>query len=139
MSSRAFEQPNDELEAQLSALGSRIAWAPTPDLAHAVLASHTQPAPREIWDRRRTWLAVAAILLLLSGTLLASSSIRSTVADFLGIEGLRIELGESVTTPAAHPNLGTPTSMQDFQHWLPFAPMQPDTLGGPDAVYLRVL
>jgi hypothetical protein len=77
---------------------------------------------------------------LFIGALLAgSSSVRTSVAEFLGIDGLRIEFGDPETTPTSVPNLGTPTSQQDLVRWLPFTPMQPATLGEPDAVYLRIL
>jgi hypothetical protein len=85
-------------------------------------------------------MAAAAVALLLLGALLAgSSSIRSSVADFLGIDGLRIEFGEPETIPTTMPDLGTPTSQQDLERWLPFTPLRPTALGEPDAVYLRIL
>jgi hypothetical protein len=140
MSSRTFDFSNDELESQLAALGSRIEWAPTPDLASGVLAEVAVPTPLRRSSHRRRWLAAAAMALLLIGALLAaSSSIRGSVAGFLGIDGLRIELGEPETTPTSMPNLGTPTSAQELARWLPFTPMQPSALGEPDAVYLRIL
>lgn len=140
MSSRPFDQTNSDLERQLTELGSQLAWAPTPDLVAAVAGATHIPTPLPSPHHRRRWLAAAAIALLLVAAVLAgSSSIRSTVADFLGIDGLRIERGEPETTPTSLPNLGTPTSMQDFQRWLPFTPMQPAGLGSPNSIYIRIL
>ena len=140
MSSRTFDIPNDDLESRLSALASRLEWAPTPDLASEVMATISAPTPLPRPDHRNRWLAAAALALLLVGALLAgSSSIRDSVAEFLGIDGLRIEFGEPETTPTSMPNLGTPTSQQELARWLPFTPMQPAALGEPDAVYLRIL
>lgn len=140
MSSRTSDLPDDNLESQLAALGSRLEWPPTPDLQSEVVATLSAPTPLPRPDHRRRWLAAAALALLLVGALLAgSSSIRDSVAEFLGIEGLRIEFGETETTPVSMPNLGTPTTQQDLARWLPFTPMQPAALGDPDAVYLRIL
>jgi hypothetical protein len=140
MSSRTFDFSNDDLESQLAALGTQLEWGPTPDLTSEVMATISAPAPLPQPDHRRRWLAAAAMALLLVGALLAgSSSIRDSVAEFLGIDGLRIEFGEPETTPTSMPNLGTPTTQQDLARWLPFTPMQPAALGEPDAVYLRIL
>jgi hypothetical protein len=130
----------DDLDAQLSELGARLAWSETPDLAGAIQVAGATPISISPVHRRHRWFAAAALALLLIGTALAaSSSARSTVADFLGIEGLQIEWGDPETTPRPLPTLGTPTTMQDFERWLPFTPRQPAALGTPDAVYLRVL
>ena len=140
MPDRTFATPNDELDAQLFDLGTRLHWAPTPDMTSVVAASLADPVPPPSRSDRRRWLAAAAIALLLIGALLVrSSSVRTSVADFLGIDGLRIELGEPETTPTSLPSLGTPTSIQDFARWLPFAAMRPTALELPDAVYLRIL
>lgn len=100
------------LERALRALGRDLAYPPTPDLARAVrqrLAS-APPPPRPFWARfapapRR--LAVALlILLLLAGALLAFvPGIRATVANRLGLPGIRIVY----LTPTPSPTV-TPTS-----------------------------
>jgi hypothetical protein len=140
MYSRPIQTSYDDLDAQLAALGERLDWSATPDLSSMVVESLGAPAALPAPHRRRLWLAAAAIAILLLGALLAgSSSVRTSIADFLGIDGLRIEFGEPETTPTSLPTLGTPTSAQDFEFWLPFTPMQPASLDEPDAVYLRIL
>ena len=140
MSSRTFDIPNDDLDSQLAALGSRLEWAPTPDLASEVMSTISAPTPLPRPDHWPRWLAAAALALLLVGGLLAGpSSIRDSVAEFLGIDGLRIQFGEPDTMPTSMPNLGTPTLMEDLARWLPFTPMQPAALGDPDGIYLRIL
>jgi uncharacterized protein DUF4367 len=141
MSSRAFELPIEDLESQLAALGEQLSWTPTPDLTAGVLEGLASPTPLPMRIRRRWWLAAAALAILLAGALLlGSASVRSTVADFLGIDGIHIEFRESEPeTAPVSPALGTPTSMQELDRWLPFTPAIPETLGEPDAVYLRFL
>jgi hypothetical protein len=140
MPDRATGMSSFDLDAQLTALGGELSWAPTPDLVAGVIGAPTSPAPVH-FARRRRWLLAAAVLAVLLGgaILLGSGTVRTSVADFFGIDGLRIEFGEPDTTPVSHPVLGTPTTMQNFERWLPFTPMQPAALGVPDAVYLRVL
>ena len=141
MSSRAYDLPIDDLETQLTALGERLSWAATPDLTAGVLDGLARPTPLPVRSRRRWWLAAAALAILLTGAIiLGSASVRSTVADILGIDGIRIEFRESEPeTAPVSPALGTPTSMQELDRWLPFTPAVPDALGKPDAVYLRFL
>jgi hypothetical protein len=141
MSSQAFDMPDAALDAQLTQLGTRLSWAPTPDLASGVLQALAAPTPLHAQRRRRWWLAAAAIAVLLAGALLlGSASVRSTVADFLGIDGIHIEFRESEpeTLPESL-NFGTPASMRELENWLPFTPAVPSALGEPDAVYLRFL
>jgi hypothetical protein len=136
MSERNF----DPLERELFSLGQSLRWTPTPDLAAAVQESAIVPLPPRSDHSWRRWaLAAAFLLLLIGGVLAASSSARDSVAGLLGIDGLRIELGEPDTTPKPNPVLGTPTTFEDFERWLSFTPLQPSALGTPDVVYLRVL
>lgn len=136
-----MSEPNlDQLDRDLLALGTALRWTPTPDLTGAVLAAASAPVPLRPERSWRRWALAAALLLLLAGGVLAASSTaRDTVADFLGIDGLRIEFGEPDTAPKPNPVLGTPTTFEDFERWLSFTPMQPSALGTPDALYLRVL
>lgn len=140
MSDRATGMPDFDLDAQLTALGAELTWVPTPDLLAGVLGAPASSLPVRFKPPRH-WLLVAALLAVILGgaILLGSRTVRTSVADFFGIDGLRIELGQPDTTPVSQPVLGTPTTMQDFERWLPFTPMQPTELGSPDAVYLRVL
>jgi hypothetical protein len=92
-----------ELERELLALGDEIAWPPTPDLAMAVReriaaeprarARSRWPLPRLGWPVPRVAPALAAVLavLIAFGVLLAASSgVRATLRDWLGIGSVRI-------------------------------------------------
>jgi hypothetical protein len=141
MSSQAYDLPIEDLETQLAALGERLSWTATPDLTGGVLDGLAGPTPLPASNPHRWWLAAAALAVLLVGALLiGSASVRSTVADFLGIDGIHIEFRESEPeTAPVDPSFGTPTSMQELDRWLPFTPALPQALGEPDAVYLRFL
>jgi hypothetical protein len=133
-----------ELELQLVALREDVAWPETPDLATAVqarVAREPRPERRRVW--RPTWLAPAVVALLLLlvalGALLAASSgVRATVRDWLGIGSVRIarvqrlpdlsparqlELGRRGSAAAANRHLGSPVATVR-------------ALGAPDAIYL---
>lgn len=141
MSSHAFDMPDAALDARLAELGAQLSWTPTPDLAPVVLDALATPTPLPTPHQRRWWLAAAALAILLAGALLlGSTSVRTTVADFLGIDGIHIEFRESKPeTAPVNPFFGTPTSMRELESWLPFTPAVPAALGEPDTVYLRFL
>jgi hypothetical protein len=133
-----------ELELELRALGDEIAWPPTPDLVAAV-QTRVAAAPRR--RARRAWpvprlapalAAVLAVLLAVAVLLAASSGVRATLRDWLGIGSVRITrvhrlpdlapartlgLGRRATLAAAGRELGRPVATVH-------------ALGAPDAVYL---
>lgn len=134
------ERNLDQMEQELLSLGQSLRWAPTPDLTSEVLASAVSPVPLRTERSWRQWaLAAALLLVLIGGVLAASSTARDAVADFLGIDGLRIERGQPEMSSPPAPVLGTPTSLQDLHRWLPFEPLAPAALEPPTAVYLRIL
>jgi hypothetical protein len=133
-----------ELERELRALGNEIAWSPTPDLAAAVqarVAGEPRGRGRRAWPVPRltpAFAAVLAALLALAVLLAASSGVRATLRDWLGIGSVRITrverlpdlaparelaLGRRATVAAANRHLGSPIATVR-------------ALGAPDAVYL---
>ena len=133
-----------ELERELIALRDEFAWPPTPDLAAAVrerITAEPRARARSWWPASRLAPALAAVLavLIALGVLLAASSgVRATLRDWLGIGSVRITrverlpdlaparqlgLGRRATVAAANRHLGSPIATVH-------------ALGRPDAVYL---
>jgi hypothetical protein len=147
-----------ELELQLIALRDEVAWPATPDLAAAVqerVAREPRGAERPRWPRargaggreRRSWLqrplvpALAALLVVLVafGVLFAASSgVRATVRDWLGIGSVRITRVERLPdlSPARQLLLGRRATVAQANAYLgsPIATVR--ALGAPDAIYL---
>jgi hypothetical protein len=135
-----------ELERELRALGEEIAWTPTPDLAAAVQARvATEPRPRP--RARPPWpvprlapaLAAALAVLIALGVLLAASSgVRATLRDWLGIGSVRIARVERLPdlAPARQLALGRRTTLAAASRRLGAPIATVDALGAPDAVYV---
>jgi hypothetical protein len=82
-----------ELERDLRALGSELAYPPTPELTQAVrerLPAATVPV-RRLPARRTLAIALAALLVAAGGAFAASPRIRHSVLDWLGLRSVRIE------------------------------------------------
>lgn len=158
----------DELERALSDLGPRVTFPPTPDLAVAVRSATTRSPSVSRGDVRRfpvrRLLAAAAIVVLaLVMGLVLSKGFRSTVADFLGVRGVRIVIeretpappaavrGTPAASPVAPPRAATPVgtglllgrrvTLAEAQAAVPYTIHVPTlgSLGEPDEVYLRTL
>lgn len=150
--------PDAALERDLLDLGSSIAWPPTPDLVPGIRARlHAPPTAQRGWRTRsiafRRPFAIAAVILLalVAGVLLASG-LRHTVADILGVRGIRIviERVHPTVPPTVVPGsppvpvgqrllLGDRLDLKAAQRLAGFrihAPA-PDQLGQPDEVYAR--
>ena len=134
-----------ELELQLVALREDVAWPPTPDLAAAVQARVALEPPRTTRRGRPPgrWLvpalAVVLVVLVAFGALFAASSgVRATVREWLGIGSVRItrvqtlpdlsparglELGRRATAAQAGAHLGSPIATVR-------------ALGAPDVIYV---
>jgi hypothetical protein len=120
-----------------------------PQLAARVTAAiRTGPAPRverlpRLLSRPVAVFGTAVLLVAISATLAFSPAARDAVADFLGIGGVRIEVGPSAgPTPTAAPgenlSLGVATSLEDAQERVDFdirLPNVADLPAAPDSVY----
>lgn len=141
--SERFDQPDNELAAALKALGERLEYPETPDLASAVRQElDSRTAPRSgLLDFPRPWLAAAAVLILLVvGAALIYSGSRTAVADWFDIPGFTLVADDPDDQPAlGEPlDLGEQISLDEARAAVDFEIMTPehDLLGEPDEVYL---
>lgn len=128
-----------DLERSLRSLASRDDLFPaTPDIAADVGARIRPVRPA----RRVAWRMVAAIVLVALATLVASLVIprsRSAIADFFGIEGIRIERDAGDAPALSEPTsiggallLGERTTLDTATDAAPFDVMLPaDAVAGP--------
>ena len=125
----------NDLERSLTTLGPRIDWPDGADLTGSVRA-----AIDEEGQRRAPWrtLAYAATFVALVATvsLLTVPGVRTAVADFLGIGGVRIDTEGTAPTPAAELDLGEGVSLARARDSVSFEVRLPDALGRPDSVWL---
>lgn len=151
---------DDELDRALRALGSELDYpAPADDLAATVTRRIATGEGRPAWWQRvvpawltdptarraRPWQPLAAaaalVLVLFVGSLLAFPAVRQTVADWLGLRGIGITVGPTLSPlPTQHRplRLGTPMSLADAQATVPWTILLPAdaNLGPPDEVYV---
>jgi len=111
-----------ELEARLSELA--VDWPEAPDVAPRVRAQLEARPRRRIWPRVAIPVAVLALVA-------AVPPARSTVLDWLGIDGVKIERVPEAPTPAP---TTTPLDLGERVP-LPSDALVPDDLGKPDEVY----
>ncbi|MGH2826680.1 MAG: hypothetical protein ACRDKF_06885 [Actinomycetota bacterium] len=130
-----------DFERSLTELGSHIDWPAETDMSEPVRARiEGRQAPRRTWgpvSGRARMLAYAAIVVALVaiGTLATFPGVRTAVADFLGLGGVRIERGGPQPAPADELNLGEQVSLSEASERVEFDVVVPDQLGEPDVVY----
>ena len=129
-----------DLERKLDALGARIAYPPTPDLAGAVAARLERRRPRRAW--RRPALATLAAALAAAGALLAASpGARSAVLDWLEVAGVRIERVPALpeVRVRTEPYFGSRTTLAAAVRDAGFGVLRPriGDLERPDEVYFQ--
>ena len=125
-----------ELERTLAEVGGRIEWPEAADLTRSVRAAIGGDSPRRFTPARA--LAYAAILaaLVVAASLVSFPGVRTAVADFLGIGGVRIDTEGSAPTPAAELDLGEQMSLAGARDAVAFDVRLPAALGPPDSVWL---
>jgi hypothetical protein len=125
-----------DLEQSLTAAGQRIAWPDDADLTRSVRSAIGNDTPRRLsWARGLAYAATfAALVVALS--LLSFPGVRTAVADFLGIGGVRIDTGGSAPTPTGDPDLGERMSLSQARDGVAFEVRVPAALGRPDSVWL---
>lgn len=125
------------IERALGDLAAYVEFPQTPDFAAALDLSPVHPA--RAW-RRRLAIAFAVLLVAAGAVLAASSQARSTVLDWFGIGGVRIErvpelpeVPRRTTTP-----FGRPTTLESAREQVAFRIRVPqlEGLGPPDRVFI---
>jgi hypothetical protein len=130
------------LEQVLKDIGPRLAWPAEPQLARSVVAAIAAREPvqeKKRAHRFRPALAfgVAVLVVLFASLALVafSPAAREAVADFLGIGGVRIEIGPTGPTPTARPGdnlfLGDETTLEEARERVDFQVRVPSVLGLP--------
>ncbi len=144
------EHQDPDLERELRELGDRLEYPTTPDVTESVLRRLQEDSPgggRYSPLSSRLLRTVAATLLIVLFTVLLlsfSPSVRTAVADWLGVAGIKISFLPQ--TPKPQPasvgsslKLGKHLSLSEAQRRVPFEIIVPNIpeLREPDAVYLR--
>jgi hypothetical protein len=128
------------LETRLLDLGAHIEYPAVPPLTSLVRDRiATSPQRRPSWWRRPAVLVAAAAVVIVALGVVAVPTSREAVADFLGIDGIRISFDdppsdEPVGTELA---LGRRVTFEEAQGSVDFEVKVPQRLGEPDAVYLN--
>jgi hypothetical protein len=141
-----YFQSRAELEHALHGLASFIEYPPEPALAPAVRARIEQDAARvpqrvSAWSvllgslRRPAFAAVAA-LVALSVMFIAWPSGRIAVANWLGLQDIRITYEEPPEGIGTELSLGEQTTLFEAQARVDFDILVPADLGTPDTVFL---
>ncbi len=131
-----------ELERSLRDAAPRVPYPPTPDIRAAVVKRvRRAPDPVPIVTRSRLRLALAAACVAVSATVATvglSPSARRAVADWLGVDGVRISF-DNVPLEGLEDelNLGRRVSFKEAQEVVDFEIAVPAVLGEPDAVFVR--
>ena len=125
-----------ELEQSLTEAGRRIEWPDDSDLTRSVRAAIGDDSPRRITPARVLAYAATLAALVMAVSLLSFPGVRTAVADFLGIGGVRIDTGGSAPTPAGELDLGKRMSLSRAREAVAFEVRLPAVLGPPDSVWL---
>jgi hypothetical protein len=125
-----------ELERSLTEMGRRIEWPEAADVTRSVRAAIGNETPRRVTPVRVLAYAATVAALVVTVSLLSFPGVRTAVADFLGIGGVRIDTGGSAPSPAAELDLGERTSLARAQESVAFEVRLPSALGQPDSVWL---
>ena len=130
------------LDVALRDLGAHLAWPPEVDLAARVVAELEHVVPLRPRRRaRRVALVAAAALLVVTGLLAVSPSLRAAVLELLGIPGAEVEVQETVSPPsgpsfAGQALLGEQVSVQSAEEELGFELALPAALGRGEGVFM---
>jgi hypothetical protein len=129
------------LEQQLSALGERLDWPDTPNLAPAI---QRRIVVRRQWFDNR-WAMAAAVALIALAALLAFPPSREAIADWVNLHTF-IGRTQHLPTPTPRPSgpvgerlgLGGKTNLAASRGAVSWKVLLPLPLGQPDEVYLQL-
>lgn len=129
-----------DLERALRELGGALEFPPAPDVARAVarrIEEGRRPSP---WLMRRSAVvAFAAVVVVAVAASMLIPGVRTAVADFLGLGGVRLEIRASPTPPGEVGSdlfLGDPITYERAGSEAGFAIGVPEVLGRPDEVFI---
>ena len=125
-----------DLERSLTEMSRRIEWPDAADVTRSVRAAIGDDTPRRVTPARVLAYAATVAALVVAVSLLSFPGVRTAVADFLGIGGVRIDTGGPAPSPAAELDLGERTSLARAQESVAFEVRLPAALGRPDSVWL---
>ena len=130
-----------ELERALQAIGGRLEYPATPELAGPV-RQMLETGRRPSFLRRRALVVALAVLAVAVGAVMVVPQARSTVLDWLGIGGVTIRYVEElppVDKATGDLGLGERVSLEEARERAGFAVLVPtvDDLDDPPAVYHR--
>ena len=119
----------DHLDAALRDIADELAFPPTPDMRHAVVARLSEPTPRawrpSAWPRSIALATIALLLITAAAT-----------AAVLVLPGLRITLTPTLPTPSLPANeLATRLALGERVQLSSVDARMPGLLGEPDEVY----
>jgi hypothetical protein len=129
-----------DLERALRDLAGALEFPPVPDVARAVtrrIEEGSRPSP---WLMRRSAVvALAAVVVVAVAASMLIPGVRSAVADFLGLGGVRLEIEATPTPPGGVGSdlfLGEPVTLEGASDAAGFDIRIPATLGPPDEVFI---
>lgn len=130
-----------EPETALVGLAPRLAFPPTPDLAGAVraeIAGSPVSARRRLIPSWRPALALATALAAVTlGVMTFSPATREAVADWIGLDGVRITFGDEPRARIAQDlALGESVTLEAAEERADFDVEVLGALGNPDEVYI---
>lgn len=131
-----------DVSARLRSLAGEVAWPETPDLVPGVRTAIAEaPAPGTRRFPRLVLASAAVLAVVLAGTLVFAPGVRTAVARWLGIEGVRIETTPGPGTTGVTPGspelgLGTEVDLATARASVDHTVRLPEDLGAPDRVYL---
>ncbi len=133
--------PHARLEGALTSLGERLELPMHPDIAPRVIVHlNEHPVPeRERWVVRwrpvlsaATGVAVVAVMMMMF-----SPATRDAVADWIGLDSVRITYGPPPEEPLAEDLfLGEAVGLEQASERVGFPVLVPGALGSPDEIYV---
>jgi hypothetical protein len=131
-----------DLEAALVALAARLDVPDGPNLAPRVRSAIETAPPhrpaRRLLPRLQPALAMAAVVaMLVAGLLLFSPTTREAIADWIGLDGVRITSGDPPAAIAEDLLLGERVDLEEARARAGFDLKTLGNLGPPDEIYVR--
>ena len=129
-----------DLERALRDLGGALEFPPAPDVARAVAHRIEEGRRPALWlTRRSAVVAFAVVVVVAVAASMLIPDVRTAVADFLGLGGVRIEIRATPTPPGEVGSdlfLGEPVTLEGARADAGFEVGVPTALGPPDEVFV---